>query len=188
MAIAKNTINDMFTDDELSVGKILVMKLDHDVPLEDMERLTRATLTEIDPNATPLGEFLKEVIRNALVVLGASRWVSFEMYAAVGENPNSMFLCSAEADKVIGTYEFDADSIKRLHNAALSHKKIAAARNAMLRAKDAHNELVSLHLKHPTFKSFVRRTNAVNKASHCYGISTLKKLSKEVKQSLSKTW
>jgi hypothetical protein len=109
MAIAKNTINDMFTDDELSVGKILVMKLDHDVPLEDMERLTRATLTEIDPNATPLGEFLKEVIRNALVVLGASRWVSFEMYAAVGENPNSMFLCSAEADKVIGTYEFDAD-------------------------------------------------------------------------------
>ena len=164
------------------------MKADHGIALDDMERLTRSTLTELSSTSPQLDRFVQTVIQNSLEVLGVPPWEGVEIYVAEGECPNSTFLRTTEPENVIGTYEFDADDLKRLHNASISHRKVEIARHAMVSAKKAHNELVALNKKHPTFKSFTRRTNAINEASHCYGVNTLKKLSKEVKVRMADTW
>jgi hypothetical protein len=187
MATSKN-MNGMFTDEQLALGKLLVMKPQHGVAKADMERLTRASLTEVDPSATNLEAFVQHVINNSLGVMGSQPWDDCEIYVAKGESPNSAFLRIAEPEAMIGAYELDADGLKSLHNASISHAKISQARAAMLWAKRTHNELVTFHKRHRAFKSFSRRTNALNEASHCYGVNTLRKLSKEVKACMSKTW
>ena len=97
-------------------------------------------------------------------------------------------LRTAEPESFVAAVEFDATELKALHNASVSHKHITNARNAMLRAKNAHNELVMLTRKAKTLKCFAKRTPALNAATHSYGTQTLKKLKKDIAKHLSKTW
>jgi hypothetical protein len=188
MATRKKTINKMFTDDQLNVGKVLIMTTRHKIPLQTIERLTRSTLTELDASTNDRDCFLEYVVENSLATINPQLFNAYDIYIADDVNASSMFLRTAEPESFVAAVEFNATNLKSLHNASLSHKHITNARKALLRAKVAHNELVMLTKKFKALNCFAKRTSALNAAAHSYGTQTLKKLEKDIAKHLSKTW
>jgi hypothetical protein len=188
MATSNKSLNNVFPDDQLEVGKILVMSPNHGIPLQNVERLTRSTITELDFSTNSRDVFLEYVVENSLAAVDQHSFNGYEIYIAKGEKTCSDFLRTAEPEKFIAAFELDANELKRLHNASISYKYINTARSAMIRAKTAHNELVTLSKKSKALQSFATRTTALNAASHSYGVQTLKKLKRDIKKHMSKTW
>jgi hypothetical protein len=188
MATSNQTLNQLFTDDQLNVGKVLIMTSGHNIPLQTIERLTRSTLTELDSASSNRDAFLEYVVENSLAATNQEHFHEYEIYIANNPDACSMLLRTAESEGFIAAVELDATELKALHNASVGHMHITNARNAMLRAKNAHNELVMLTRKAKTLKCFAKRTPALNAATHSYGTQTLKKLKKDIAKHLSKTW
>lgn len=188
MAKNNQTLNQMFTDGQLNFGKVLIMNSGHNIPLQTIERLTRSTLTELDSATCNRDAFLEYVVENSLAAINQEHFHEYEIYVADNSDACSMLLRTAEPEGFIAAVELDTTELKALHNASISHKHITNARNAMLRAKNAHNELVMRTKKFKNFKFFAKRTPALNAATHSYGTQTLKKLEKDIAKQLSKTW
>lgn len=188
MATNNQTLNKMFPDDQLNVGKVLIMNSGHNIPLQTIERLTRSTLTELDSASNNRDAFLEYAVANSLAATQQEHFHEYEIYIANNPNACSMLLRTAEPESFVAAVELDATELKALHNASVSHKHITTARNAMLFAKNAHNKLVMLTKKSKTLKYFAKRTPALNAATHSYGVQTLKKLEKDIAKQLSKTW
>ena len=188
MATSYKSLNNVFTDDQLEIGKILILSPNHGIPVDNVERLTRSTIAELDFSTNSRDTFLEYVIENSLAAVNQHSFDGYEIYFAKGEKACSDFLKTAEPEKFVAAFELDANELKRLHNASISFKHIKTARTAMLRAKNAHDELVALSKKSKAFRCFTSRTSALNAASHSYGVQTLKKLTRDIKQHMSKTW
>lgn len=188
MATNNQPLNKMFADDQLNVGKVLIMTSDHNIPLQTIERLTRSTLTELDSASSNRDAFLAYVVQNSLEAMNQHTFYDQEIYLANNSNACSTLLRTAEPESFIAAVELDATELKALHNASLSHKQVSNARKAMLRAKKEHKELLRLTKKSKVLKCFTKRTSALNAVTHSYGIQTLKKLEKNIAKHLSKTW
>lgn len=188
MTTSDKTLNQMFTDEQLNVGKVLIMSSNHNIPTHTIERLIRSTLIELDRESSERDALLEYVVENSFAALNQRSFNGYEIYIADGTNPCSSLLRAAESASFVAAVEIDAADLKSLHNASVSHKHISNARNAMLRAKNAHNALVTLTKKSKALQCFAKRTPSLNAATRSYGIQTLKKLEKGIAKQLAKTW
>lgn len=168
-------MTDEFTDVELNVGKLLVLGKGHNLKIADIKSHTSATkVKKLKPNKDiEIDTFVKLRLALALDVLGDTDGYQADCYYIDGVNAMSTVLRMLKI-KVLATVEFDALSLKQLHNSVLRIHSIGLAQRAIAHAYECHQNAVEILVNSNPQNTFASNMNAIESLAKDYGVADYK--------------
>jgi hypothetical protein len=185
-----NAMNEVFTDEQLNVGKVLILAAGHKLKLSEIKRLTRATkvrkLKWSDKN-DDIDTFILLTMYKTISALGNEDLVDGDVYRVNGVDAVSVMLV-LRTGGTCTSVNLDATKIKKLHNACLTKQCIDKARREMLSALKSHNDLAVMLTKQKMKNSITKKTNSLEKLAKGYADDELELTIGSIKEVMANTW
>lgn len=182
-------MNSVYTDDELNVGKILVLSRGHKFTINEIKKTTSAEKLRkfrFEPNGCANG-FINVTLCRALRAIGIETNFDIDLYFVEGEGATSTLL-RLKTDCVLRTLEVDSKGVKKLHNACVIKEQIDDVKHLLQKAKDAHNALSEV-LTNYSKNNFIKdKENIFNLLTYGYAESELKEKQDEIEEMLKNKW
>ena len=181
---------DRFSDDELNVGKILVLEKGHGLKTKRIKELTNAkkvTQLRWNKKTSPLDYFLLMNIERAMVALGHPQVLTGNIYRVVGKHAVSTML-SLNLKTFCMTLDLATEDIKRIHNACLLKRFIDEARFAVEHAQKQHSELVDALSELSIVSNLGSKTSSLDEIVDGYADAELAATIEKIKAATAKSW
>jgi hypothetical protein len=183
-------MNDVFTDEQLNVGKVLVLACGHKLKLAEIKRLTKATKVrklKWSGNYDDVDTFVLSAMYKTISALGIDDLIGGDVYRVDGEDAVTTMLV-LKTGSACKSVNLDAKNIKKLHNACLTKEGIDKARREMIRAIESHNDLSVMLTKQKMKNSVTKKTNALDKLIQGYADAELNATLGKIKEVMKNTW
>ena len=182
-------MNDIFSDDQLNVGKILVLEKNHKLTTSKIKKLTRATtIKKLKSSKTfDIDSLIISNVNNGLLALDDTSSYDYDVYYVTGNSSVSSAL-RLITDSVRGTIEWDAKKVKRLHNACFTKIKIDNAKVQLTNAKRYHEELVEALNNQKLSKTVASKTKSLSKITDGYADAVLKITVNNIRILMKSVW
>ena len=183
-------MNDVFTDEQLNIGKVLVLAAGHKLKLAEIKRLTRATKVrklQWSGNYDDIDAFVLSTMYKSISALGIHNLIGGDVFRVDGDDAVTSML-ALKTDAVCKSVNFDAKSIKKLHNACLTKQSIDIAKKQMMSAIDSHNDLSVVFTKQKLKNSITKKTKALDKLIQDYANSELNATVVKIREVMENTW
>lgn len=183
-------MNDVFTDDQLNIGKVLVVGSGHNLKMSQIKQLIRANKVrriKWSGNYDDVDTFLLSVMYKAISALDIKELIGADVFRVDGNDAVTTMLAIKTGGKCISV-NLDAVNIKKLHNACLTKQGIDIAKRQMAHAIQSHNDL-SVMLTKQKVKNFVtKKTIALDKVMQGYADAELATTLEKINDVMSSTW
>jgi len=176
-----------FSDQELNVGKVLIMRQPHNMDDCELIRLSKAAdITWLkDDMGVDIDEFVCDLLQGAYEAVTGNPYVS--IYSVLGDDANSTFLKLTDhfgAALVLGSSQ-----IKSLYTAELVRRTIVQVRHELEMALVFHNNLVNHSSKLGIDQaSFISDTSAINNLHLTYADAELNRRLATIKSLMVDKW
>jgi hypothetical protein len=183
-------MDDVFTDEQLNIGKVLMLATRHKLKLAEIKRLTRATKVrklKWSGNYDDVDTFVLSTMYKAIYALDNNELIGGDVYRVDGDDAVTSML----ALKTSGVYKsvnLDSKNIKRLHNACLTKQSIDNTKREIFRAIGSHNDLSVVLTKQMKKNSVTKKTNALDKLLQGYADTELNLTIDKIKDIMGNTW
>lgn len=183
-------MNDLFTDEQLNIGKVLVLAGGHKLKLAEIKRLTRATKVrklKWSGNFDDVDTFVLSTMYKTISALGIEDLMGGDVYRVYGDNAVTTML-ALKTGGACKSVNLNTKDIKKLHNACLTKQGIDKAKREMIKAIESHNDLSVILTKQMTKNSVTKKTNALDKLVRGYADAELDVTVGKIKEVMEKTW
>jgi hypothetical protein len=180
----------IFTDEQLNIGKVLIIGGGHNLPVAEIKRITRATKVrklKWTDNENDIDDFIISTLYETLYVLNENSLEGGDIYRVSGINSITTFL-ALKISKPYRAINLEAKYMKILHNSWLTKQTIDTTRQCMKEAVEAHNNLELLLSKLKIKNSLTTKTKPINKLLSNYADNEMDYLTTEVKKIMADTW
>jgi len=183
-------MNDIFTDEQLSIGKVLVVGSGHNLKVSQIKQLIRANkVRKIKWSGiyNDVDTFVLSVMHKAISALDIDDLIGADVYRVDGDDAVTTMLVIKTGGKCKAV-NLDAKNVKNLHNACLTKQDIDRAKRHMVNAIESHNELSITLTKQKIKNGVTKKTNALNKVIQGYADAELAITLEKIKGLMSSTW
>jgi hypothetical protein len=165
-------MNNEFANDELEVGKLLVLAKGHKLKIADIKSHTNATkVKKLIPNKDiEIDTFLQSRLALALDKLGEIQGYQADCYYIEGTEAVSSIIRLLNIN-VLATVEFNAVSLKQLHNCILRLLSIELAQRAMAHAYECHSNANEILVNSMPQNTFASNLNVIQNLANNYGVA-----------------
>jgi hypothetical protein len=192
--VAKNlkdvAMDEMYTDEQLNIGKVLVVGSGHKLKISQIKQLIRADKVrkiKWSGNVDDVDTFVLSVICRAIIALKIDDLIDADLYRVDGDG-TAMTMLGIKTGGKCKTVNLDAKNIKRLHNAIFTKDRIDRAKRQMDRAIESHNDLSAILTKQKIKNGMKKKTNALDKIVQGYADDELAATLEKIKDVMSNTW
>ena len=178
-----------FSNEELDVGKILVLSNGHKLKATEIKKLTRAKkIKKIKwTDYEDIDSFIWINVYEGVVYTKPECSELMDMYYVEGEEAVTTVL-RLKSDNVISSLDWDHNLIKDLHNARLTVDSIEKAKHFLSVAKESHDEICEI-LKHQKLpNSLIRKTKSFETIIKDYGDAELKSEMDKIENAMKNRW
>jgi len=183
-------MNDVFTDEQLNVGKVLVLACGHKLKLEEIKRMTKATKVrklKWTVEEDDIDTFVLATMYKTISALGRQNLIGSDVYRVSGDDAVTTMM-TFKLGESCKSVNLDAMNIKKLHNACLTKQSIDRAKVHMANAIDSHNDLSVMLTKRKIKNSVTKKTNALDKLIQGYADKELNVTMGEIKEVMGRIW
>jgi hypothetical protein len=188
--IKGETMNEIFTDDQLNIGKVLVIGSGHNLKLSQIKELIRASKVRKimwSGNYDDIDTFILSTMYKAISALEIGELTGADVYRVEGDDVVLTMLAMKTGGRC-KSINLDAKNVKKLHNACLTKQSIDRAKSSMSNAVEIHNDLSVLLTKQKMKNGVTKKTNALDKVVQGYADAELAETLEKIKDVMSKTW
>lgn len=183
-------MNEIFTDDQLNIGKVLVIGSGHNLKLSQIKQLIRAGKVrkiKWSGNYDDIDTFILSTMYKAISALEIGELIGADVYRVEGDDVVLTMLAMKTGGRC-KSVNLDAKNVKKLHNACLTKQSIDRAKSSMANAVEIHNNLSVLLTKQKMKNGVTKKTNALDKVVQGYADAELAETLEKIKDVMSKTW
>ena len=183
-------MTDIFTDDQLSIGKVLVIGSGHNLKVSQIKQLIRANKVrklKWSGNYDDVDTFVLSVMHKAISALDIDDLIGSDVYRVDGDDAVVTMLVIKTSGKC-KSVNLDAKNVKNLHNACLTKQGIDRTKRQMANAIESHNELSIMLTKQKIENGISKKTNALSKVIQGYADAELATTLEKIKYVMSNTW
>jgi hypothetical protein len=183
-------MDDVFTDEQLNIGKVLVLAGGHKLKLAEIKRLTRATKVrklKWSGNYDDVDTFVLSTMYKTISALGNNDLIGGDVYRVDGDDAVTTML-ALKTGGACKSVNLDSKSVKKLHNACLTKQSIDITKREMIRAIESHNDLSVMLTKQMKKNSVTKKTNALDKLVQGYADTELDLTVGRIKDVMENTW
>lgn len=188
--IKGETMNEIFTDDQLNIGKVLVIGSGHNLKLSQIKQLIRASKVrkiKWSGNYDDIDTFILSTMYKAISALEIGELIGADVYRVEGDDVVLTMLAMKTGGRC-KSVNLDAKNVKKLHNACLTKQSIDRAKSSMANAVEIHNDLSVLLTKQKMKNGVTKKTNALDKVVQGYADTELAETLGKIKDVMSNTW
>ena len=185
------SMNDIYSDEVLNVGKILAIQTGHKFKISEIKKSIRAKkVKKLKWNNMlydDIDSYVIKKIYEGMFNLDRTTSCDFDVYYVTGDDAVSTFL-RLKTSLICLTLNWDADSIKRLHNACYTKNLIVNTQIQIGIAKKYHDDLL-VTLDAQKFKHKLKsKSKSINKISSSYAEDELRVTMEIIKDKLKSVW
>jgi hypothetical protein len=183
-------MNDIFSDDQLNIGKVLVIGSGHNLKLSQIKQLIRASKVrkiKWSGNYDDIDTFVQSVMYKAISALEIDEFFGADVYRVDGDDAVTTMLAMKTGGRCKAVY-LDDKNVKKLHNACLTKQSIDRAKRMMANAIETHNDLSVVLTKQKIKNSVTKKTNALDKVVQGYADAELATTLEKIKDVMRNTW
>jgi len=180
----------LFTDEQLNVGRILILTNGHAVTTTRIEQLTSAkTATKINwfEGYAHIDTFVWSTLTKALDALADPAMFGANFYYIQGDGATSALL-TFQKNHAYKSVAFDAKKLKTLHNACIAKEAIDRVKNLIGRVQDGHNDLSLMLASLKLRNSISKKSNALEKLARDYGDTELRVAMDKINAAITDCW
>ncbi len=176
-------------DEELNVGKILVLKIGHKLKVLEIKKLIKASKIKRVKwtGADDIDSFVWHSVLQGLVSCKNRSAPDLDIFYVEGDNPTTSFL-RLKIDDVIASLEWNFVMIKELHNACLTMESLYITQHLLEELMDSHNKSSSILNQQNLPNSLEKRTKYLDKFIQGYADSEIDMALNKVENAMKDRW
>ena len=184
-----SNLSDVYNDEMLNVGKILAIQKGHKLSILEIKKVINAKkVKKLKWNdGFDIDSFLLSKINEGSHALDDSDFISYDVYYVTGDDAISSFLRMKISSKCF-TFNWNAKSIKILHNALHTKAAIDTAKNQMSRAKIFHDCLIESLNSQKLNNLVKKKTKSLEKILDGYGDEELLIAMGKIEAEMKNVW
>lgn len=183
-------MNDVFTDEQLNIGKVLVIGSGHKLKPAQIKKLIRAkTVRKLKWSGVhdDVDTFILSTMYKAVSALENHDLIGADVYRVEGDDAVTTMLTLKTGGKCKAV-SLDAKSVKKLHNACLTKQEVDRAKRQMSNAIEIHNDLSVILTKQKMTAGIAKKTKAFDKLVTGYGDVELAATITKIKDVMTNSW
>lgn len=180
---------DSLSNEELNVGKILVLSCGHKLKVSEIKKTIRAKKVKKIKwtNYEDVDSFIWINVYEGIIYTKPEHSEYMDMYYVEGEEAVTTAL-RLKSDNVLASLDWDHHLIKGLHNARLTVASIEKAKHFLSIAKESHDELSEIIKQQKLSSSLMKKTKSLESIVKDYGDAELKLEIDKIENAMKNRW
>jgi acid stress-induced BolA-like protein IbaG/YrbA len=182
-------MNDLYKDEELEIGKILIVSDGHGFTVAEIKKITKSSKVKKQKliKSPSVDSLLYQTIESALRAKHKKYIEPFNIYYIYGIKATSIFI-RLKSDNVLGSISLDANSMKTLHNACHTHEVVGNAKFNLEMVKVKYDFASEVLAKQKKSNSLKRKNKALDKLLQGYGDAEISDAMTTIEQIMQNSW
>ena len=182
-------LEEKFNEQELNIGKILILDENHGFTSKEIKKITNAEKVinlRVQKN-NELSRLLHGDIFNGLRSKNPNQTANFDFYLIEGKSAVTTFI-RLKSNKVLGSILLNAKAIKNLHNCCIFLASVENAKRILVYAKNEHDKTTEILENYSHFNNLKRKTKMYEKLINGYGDGDIKNAVNIISQVMKNSW